>query len=103
MAEPRIVLSARAEKDLADIETYVVAQDGPLRADLVMTRIEATFRTLAYNPAIGRHRPEISRRDALFFPSSPWMIMYRPLRDLSGIRIMRIVHGRRDLSRAIRD
>ena len=102
MAAPRVVLSTKAKRDLADIEGYVLAQDGPLRADLVVERIETTLRNLAHNPAIGRPRPDISARKVLFFPSAPWMIMYRPLHNLGGVRVMRIVHGRRDLRRAVR-
>jgi plasmid stabilization system protein ParE len=102
MAAPRVVLSARAERDLADIASYIVAQDGVLRAELVLARIDATLLNLAHHPAIGRQIPKLSRPGVFFFPSSPWMIQYSPLRDLSGIRIMRIVHGRRDLGRALR-
>jgi plasmid stabilization system protein ParE len=68
-----------------------------------MDKISTTWRNLAHNPAIGRARPELRGRGALFFPASSWLIMYRPLPDFSGIRIVRIIHGRRDLSRAVRE
>ena len=101
MQSPRIILSARAEADLADIENYIVAEEGLMRAALVRTRIVATLRNLAHTPGIGRKRPELRGKNALFFPSSPWLVVYRPLRDLTGIRVIRSAHGRRDLRRVL--
>ncbi|MGH6871757.1 MAG: type II toxin-antitoxin system RelE/ParE family toxin [Rhizomicrobium sp.] len=56
MAELRIVFSAEARVDLLELERFVAAQDGQLRAELIVGRIEGAIRTLAFMPGLGRPR-----------------------------------------------
>jgi plasmid stabilization system protein ParE len=51
---PQVVLSAKARADLQAIEDYIAEQSGPMRADMVLSRIEETMRVLAFMPGILR-------------------------------------------------
>jgi plasmid stabilization system protein ParE len=92
---PQIVLSADARADLRSIEEYITERSGRIRAEMVIGRIGETIRVLAFMPGMGRKRADLDNAHA--FPASPWLIIYRPLSDLDGIRIIRVIDGRRDL------
>jgi toxin ParE1/3/4 len=93
---PQVVLSAKARADLQAIEDYIAEQSGPMRADMVLSRIEETMRVLAFMPGMGRIRYDLAD-NARTFSTAPWVIVYVPLADLDGVRILRVVDGRRDL------
>ena len=102
MAQPGFVLSREAEADLASIADFVAAESGELRATVVITRINAAFRSLAFMPGIGRQQRDIDGapyRFAVF----PWIILYEPAPDLGGIHILRVYDGRRDLEVLLRN
>jgi plasmid stabilization system protein ParE len=63
---------------------------------MVMGRVEESIRLIAFLPGMGRARAEFGR-STRSFPVSPRVIVYRPLAELDGIRILRVVDGRRDL------
>jgi toxin ParE1/3/4 len=96
----RIFISAEARADLLALERYVAEHDGQLRAELILGRIEESIRTLAFMPGLGRPRPYL-KRGTRTFPISPWLVVYAPLPDLDGIRVVRVVDGRRDLGAVI--
>ncbi len=100
MDEPKILFSDEAPTDLLELERYVSEQDGPQRADLVLGRIAGTIRTLAFMPGMGRPRPYLNHGTRVF-PSLPWLVVYTLLATLDGIRIIRIVDGRRDLPKVL--
>lgn len=92
----RILVSPEAHADLLALERYIAERDGEPRAELILSRIEETIRTLAFMPGLGRPRPYLIR-GARAFPQPPWLIVYSPLPDLDGIMVIRVVDGRRDL------
>jgi plasmid stabilization system protein ParE len=92
----QIIVSAEARADLLQLERYIAEHDGDLRAELVIGRIWETIRTLAFMPGLGSPRPYLTRKTRAF-PAPPWLIVYAPLPSLDGIRIVRVVDGRRDL------
>jgi plasmid stabilization system protein ParE len=96
VAQLRIIVSAEARADLLGLERYIAEQDGQLRAELILGRIEETIRTLSFMPGLGRPRAFLNRGTRAF-PLPPWLIVYAPLPDLDGIRVVRVVDGRRDL------
>ena len=82
---------------MLELELYIAERDGESRAELILGRIEETIRTLAFMPGLGRARPFLNRHMRAF-PVSPWLIVYTTLPDLDGIRVVRVVDGRRDLA-----
>jgi toxin ParE1/3/4 len=96
VTELRIVYSAEARADLRALEDYIAAHDGQLRADMILGRIEETIGTLAFMPGMGRRRPEVEP-GARAFSVSPGVIYYTRLPELDGIRVVRVMDGRRDL------
>jgi plasmid stabilization system protein ParE len=97
MAEPRIIFSRQARADILKIEGYISERDGSMRAKAVVDRIMKKVRTLASSPGIGRSRPYLDR-ESRAFSAPPWIIIYLPSPNDDGIRIRRIVDGRRDLN-----
>lgn len=97
MAEVR--RSRQAETDLRTILSDLDRQD-PAVAERYATAFEEKGRALAQFPEIGRLRPEIAPglRSTLV---SPYVLFYRT--DAEGVQILRILHGKRDLRRALRD
>ncbi|HEX3672981.1 MAG TPA: type II toxin-antitoxin system RelE/ParE family toxin [Rhizomicrobium sp.] len=96
MPQLQIIISVEARADLLQLERYIAERDGELRAELILGRIWETIRTLAFMPGLGSPRPYLNRKTRAF-PSPPWLIVYAPLPSLDGIRIVRVVDGRRDL------
>jgi plasmid stabilization system protein ParE len=94
---PRIILSAEARADLNSLKSYVADQDGQLRSEMAIGRIEETIRMLAFMPGMGRTRADLVR-NARAFPSPPWIIIYRPLAEFDGIQVLRVLEGRRGLT-----
>jgi plasmid stabilization system protein ParE len=98
----RIVYSLDAERDLVELFDYI-AQDGGLqRAELVLRRIERTVNTLADWPLIGRIRPELDGAPRSF-SVWPWIVIYEPQPNGRGIYVWRVLDGRRDLPRVVRN
>src|SRR5947208_533307 len=89
----RCEFSQQAAQDLDDIYEYL-AQFSLASAARVVQAIEQTCRNLARFPGIGTARDDL-QPGLRSFPSGRYVIVYRPLTD--GVRIVRIVHGARDL------
>jgi len=101
VTELRIVYSAEARADLRALEDHIAERDGQLRADMVLGRIEETIHILAFMPGMGRPRPYL-REGTRAFAVAPWTVIYEPLPELDGIRVIRVVDGRRDLPEIFR-
>jgi toxin ParE1/3/4 len=101
LAQPPILKSLDAERDLKDLFDYVAGDSGVQRAELVLRRIGDTLTNLATWPFIGRIRPELDGAPRAF-SIWPWIVIYEPQPDGRGIIVWRIVDGRRDLPRLIR-
>ncbi len=59
-------------------------------------RIRKAFDSLAFMPGIGVQRTFLDPVSRVF-PVPPWLIVYERLPQDDGIRILRIIDGRRDL------
>jgi toxin ParE1/3/4 len=88
-----ILRSSRARADLADIWLYI-SERSVAAADRVLDEIDRVCRVIANHPEIGRERPEVSSGLRSFVAMS-WVVFYRI--DGNTIRIVRVVHGARDL------
>jgi toxin ParE1/3/4 len=98
-----LVWSPQAREDLLDIYVYIGVEN-PVAAERLYSAIEAAIGRLAKHPRLGVRRPSI-------FPSTrvliegPYLILYENDPDteegpLNRIEIVRIVDGRRDLTRS---
>lgn len=97
---PRILRTPEARQDLLDIWAYIARHNAPAIADRVLARIYGALEVLAEAPLIGRERPEFAGRPRSF-AVRPYVIFYEPLVEGDGILIWRIIHGARNLRRAI--
>ena len=84
----------QADADLDEIWLHI-AMDNVAAADRVLQRIEAAEDRLGDCPEIGQARPEI-RPDLRHWPVGAYLIFYRV--DDEEVRIVRVVHGARDLA-----
>ncbi|MFZ1107870.1 MAG: type II toxin-antitoxin system RelE/ParE family toxin [Rhodomicrobium sp.] len=96
---PRVLRSAEAEEDLIEI-WLDIAKDNPPAADRMLRHIDEKFVLLAGNPKLGRALPEL-REGMRRWPIGQYLILYREISG--GVEIIRIVHGKRDLKRALQD
>ncbi len=90
-----IEIAPRARADLDDIRTWI-AKDNASAAVDYLDGIRTIFRHLADWPMSGRNHDDI-RPGLRSFGYRSHMIFYRP--TASGVSIVRVIHGRRDLGR----
>ena len=97
-----LVWTPQAREDLLDI--YVaIGCENPGAAERLYTAIEGTVELLANQPRLGVRRPEI-RRAARMLVHGPYLIVYevhpdRAVGPVKNVEIVRVVDGRRDLTR----
>ncbi len=90
----KVILSEAADTDLEDIFDYTLKEFGLDQAISYVSEFDDTFETISENPEIGRERKEI-REELHSLAKDKYVIFYRILID--HIRIVRILHGSRDL------
>ena len=90
---PAVVVRPKALRDLAEIWAYI-AEDSPRQADIFAAAVNREIRELARRPLIGRARPELFA-DLRSLPFGRYVIFYLPRK--SGIEVVRVLHGARDL------
>jgi toxin ParE1/3/4 len=88
----------RAERDLVDIGSFI-AVDSPADAARFIARLEQHCLILAAHPLIGRARDDLLP-GLRSIAHGRYVIFYRALDD--EVEIVRILHGARDLRRALR-
>jgi toxin ParE1/3/4 len=92
----RCLVKPRADRDLDSIWSFITV-DNPRAADAMIDRLTDTFDMLLTMPQTGRRRYEF-RENLRSFAVENYVIFYMPVPD--GIDILRVVHGRRDISPA---
>jgi toxin ParE1/3/4 len=90
----KVILSEAADADLEDIFDYTLEEFGLGQAVSYVSEFDDSFETISKNPEIGRKREEI-REELRSLAKDKHVIFYRILSD--HIRIVRILHGSRDL------
>jgi toxin ParE1/3/4 len=88
-------ISPQARADLDAIWSFIAA-DNESAADAVIELITEALGMLADNPRAGRRRPELSPA-VRSFPVGSYLICYA--QEGGGIKIVRVLHGRQDVSR----
>ena len=94
----RVVITAPADADSTEIIRDLTAKAGELVADRYGADFDALYLRLAAFPEIGSPRPKLGRfiRVGLV---SPYVVVYRHVPDDDLVAIIRIVHGRRRITR----
>ena len=97
-----LVWSPQAREDLLDIYVYI-GMDNPDAAERLYTAIETTADHLAQLPRLGTRRPAIFA-SARILIEGPYLILYETYPDtdegaIERVEIVRVVDGRRDLTR----
>jgi toxin ParE1/3/4 len=92
----------RASEDLLLIYEFI-GLDNPDAAERLITTIEIKVELLVRYPRLGTRRPEI-RRTTRILLEGPYLILYQTHPDtdegpIREVEIVRIVDGRRDLTR----
>jgi plasmid stabilization system protein ParE len=95
----RIVFSEAARLDRREITAYTVRRFGIQQARRLRDCFEAALNTLADSPLIGHTHEELDPPGRAFryqVVMKSFIIVYEPADD--GIRIVRLLHGARDLT-----
>ena len=88
------LLTQKARCDLLEIWSYI-ARDSEIYADDFIGNFTERFSILGQNPRAGRQCNEILP-GIRSFPMGEYLILYRI--DKPGVQILRVVHGRRNLT-----
>ena len=93
-------LTPLARRDLARLRDYLVEAAGTVRAKAFVDRLQAHCARLTETPHAGVSRVEFGRgvRSTVV---PPYVILYEP--RSYGMRVLRIIHGNRDIDRAWRE
>jgi antitoxin ParD1/3/4 len=92
-------LSPQAVEDLFEIWQYI-AQDSEDAANRVQSEFFETFGALARIPGQGHRRKNLTTKPVLFFALYSYLIVYQA--DVNPIRILALVHGRRNVKRVLK-
>lgn len=94
----RYVLSPAATADVEQIEAFL-DEHAPHAADRVLSRLRTAMRRIASTPGIGHLRKDLADEPLRFLAVWSYLIVYRLT---SPVEIVRVVHGARDVARALR-
>ena len=94
----RVDLSLPAKQDLDEIWSYV-ARDNPTAADSLIDEISEHCRIYATQPEAGTPADRF-QAGLRYFAYGNYVVFYRP--EVSGILVIRIVHGARNLDALFR-
>ena len=96
---PGYVLTPSAARDLDEIFSYVLERSGPRRALHVHQRLEVGFRRIAQHTTLGHRRSDLGDNALRAHVVFKYVIVYDP--ETRPVQIIRVIHGARDLPRAI--
>lgn len=94
----KLHLSRLAEADLIEIWEYV-ADDNLEAADSLVSQLRSQARLIATQPRIGKERFDLAS-ELRSFALGEYVLFYRPM-DRTGISLVRVLHGRRDITRTM--
>ena len=95
-----VIRAPEAIRDILEAWSFVATNNGEAAADAFVAKIRQKTDALATQPSIGRRRPELGT-DVRSLPVDSYLIFYRPIRG--GIRVIRLLHGKRDIEAAFTD
>jgi plasmid stabilization system protein ParE len=93
-------LSPEARDDVQESRVWI-AQDDPVAADKLEADVYAACERLATNPRLGHKRPDLTDERVLFWTvQKQYLVVHAP--DMKPLKIVRILHGARDVSSELR-
>jgi len=90
------VVTDAAAGDLQGIDDYLMMNDGVDAAERVSRAIGEAFDLLAAQPMIGHRRSDLIARPYRFWSAMGFLIIYDA--DTDPIRVIRVLHGKRDVA-----
>jgi toxin ParE1/3/4 len=95
----RIIVSPEAQSDLHTILALIAVKAGAAAAARYAFRIDRCLALIACFPAAGPARPELGLAARICLVA-PYIIIYDAAPD--AVTLLRILHGRRDITHALR-
>ena len=95
----RLILAPKARADLFDIDTYI-AERNPLAAERLIERLIQAMKILSQMPEMGRQCDDLGLPSVRRFVVEKHHIFY--VIDGKGIKVVRVIHGRRDVPTVLR-
>ncbi|WP_034886434.1 type II toxin-antitoxin system RelE/ParE family toxin [Gillisia sp. JM1] len=93
------ILSRKTHEDIDEIYDFGIYEFGKNKALDYLIELRTYFQFILDNPRIGKHRNEI--KEGLYsFPYASHIIFYRAFN--THIRIVRVLHGSRDLKKFLK-
>lgn len=94
----RVVVTALADADIAGILAEIAREAGLRTAEKYNRRFESFFDRIAAHPEICPSRPGLGAnvRVGVVFP---YLVVYRRREGEDVLSVIRILHGRRDITR----
>ena len=96
----RVVITEPADADSAEIISDLNEKAGALVADRYDAEFDALYLRLAAFPESGSPRPKLGRFVRIGLVS-PYVVVYRHVPDDDLVAVIRIVHGRRRITREL--
>jgi toxin ParE1/3/4 len=95
----RVVITSSADADTAHVTADLGAKAGATVADRYVSDFDKLYQRLADHPRSGAPRPALGRHVRICIVS-PYVVIYEYIEADDTVMIMRIVHGRRKITRA---
>jgi len=92
----RIVIAPVARDDLKHIWHYLANEVSLSLADRIREKLLATFDTLGRHPGIGHKREDLTSLPVRFYSVYQYLVIYSY--DSETLRILSIIHGKRDVA-----
>lgn len=99
MPRVQILLSPRAERDLADIAAYTLKRWGVRQMEAYMAGLDATIQLIAEHPARGTDRGHLKPGLRGVLHETHYHILYRVKGN--ALQIVRVLHTRMDIAAEI--
>ena len=94
----RVVITGPADADSAAIISDLAAKAGAIVAERYDAEFDALYRRLAAFPESGSPRPKLGRFVRIGL-ASPYVVFFRHAPDGDVVAVIRILHGRRRVTR----
>ena len=95
------ILTPSASRDIDGIFEYVLEHDGPVRALHVYNKLHEGFLKIGAHPGIGHWREELADESLRVWTVFSFLVIYLP--ETRPVQIIRVLHGARDISKAIEE
>jgi len=96
----RLVVAPEADADASEILGYLHREAGARVAENYNLRFQDTLERLVEMPQSGAPRPALGRNTRVAIVQ-PYLLIYDYTRDDDTVTLLRILHGRRNITRAL--